>query len=87
MGQDNRLCRCLTTSKAHIVTKELHKGVVGGHFVVDITIKKILDVRYYGCKFGDYVLWFPKGKQTHLGKFKKRWFGPFNVAYLIIFSF
>jgi hypothetical protein len=30
-------------------------------------------------QFGDYVLWFPKGEKTHLGKFKKRWFGPFRV--------
>jgi hypothetical protein len=30
-------------------------------------------------QFGDYVLWFPKGKKTHVGKFKKRWFGPFRV--------
>jgi hypothetical protein len=30
-------------------------------------------------QFGDYVLWFPKGENTHLGKFKKRWFGPFRV--------
>jgi hypothetical protein len=30
-------------------------------------------------QFGDYVLWFPKGGKTHLGKFKKRWFGPFMV--------
>jgi hypothetical protein len=27
-------------------------------------------------QFGDYVLWLPKGENTHLGKFKKRWFGP-----------
>jgi hypothetical protein len=30
-------------------------------------------------QFRNYVLWFPKGKKTHLGKFKKRWFGPFRV--------
>jgi hypothetical protein len=30
-------------------------------------------------QFGDYVLWFPKGEKTHMGKFKKRWFGPFKV--------
>ncbi len=30
-------------------------------------------------QFGDYVMWFPKGKKSHLGKFKKRWFGPFKV--------
>jgi len=29
-------------------------------------------------QFGDYVLRFPKGEKT-LGKFKKRWFGPFKV--------
>jgi hypothetical protein len=37
----------LTTSKAQIVLKELHEGVVGGHFDVDITVKKNLDVGYY----------------------------------------
>jgi hypothetical protein len=34
-------------------------------------------------QFGDYVLWFPKGENTHLGKFKKRWFGPFRVQYYL----
>ncbi len=32
--------RCLTTLEAHIVLKELHEGVDGGHFVIDITAKK-----------------------------------------------
>ncbi len=27
----------------------------------------------------DYVLWFPKGEKTPLGKFKKIWFGLFKV--------
>jgi hypothetical protein len=30
-------------------------------------------------QFKDYVMWFPKGKKSHLGKFLKRWFGPFKV--------
>jgi hypothetical protein len=47
MGQDNRMRRCLTTSKAYIVLKELHEGVVGGQFVANITAKKILDVGYW----------------------------------------
>jgi hypothetical protein len=38
--------RCLTTSKAQIVLKELHEGVARGHFVVDNNVKKILDVGY-----------------------------------------
>jgi hypothetical protein len=37
--------RCLTTSEAYIVLKELHEGVVG-HFAANIIAKKILDVRY-----------------------------------------
>ncbi len=46
--QDNKLCRCLTTSKAHMVLKELHEGMVGRNFVVNIiTAKKILDARYW----------------------------------------
>ncbi len=47
VGQDNKMCRCLTTSEAHIVLKELCEGVVGGHFVIDITEKKILDAGYW----------------------------------------
>jgi hypothetical protein len=38
---------------------------------------------FYGIigthKERDYVLWFPKGKKTHIGKFRKIWFGPFKV--------
>jgi len=34
-------------------------------------------------QFRDYVLWFPKEKNTHLGKFKKRWFGPSEVQYCL----
>ncbi len=34
-------------------------------------------------QFKDYALWFPKGEKTHLGKFKKRWFGPFKVQYYL----
>jgi hypothetical protein len=30
----------LTTSEAHIVIKELHEGVVEGHFVANIIAKK-----------------------------------------------
>jgi hypothetical protein len=47
VGQDNKLRRCFTTSKAQIVFKELHQGMVGGHFVIDITAKKILDAGYW----------------------------------------
>jgi hypothetical protein len=46
VGQDSRMHRCLTSSKVHIVFKELD-GVAGKHFVVDITTKKILDVGYW----------------------------------------
>jgi hypothetical protein len=38
VGQDNKMHRCLTTSKTQIVLKELHEGVVGRHFVADIII-------------------------------------------------
>jgi hypothetical protein len=37
----------LTTSEAQIVRKELHEGMVGGHFAIDIIAKKILDVGYW----------------------------------------
>ncbi len=56
VGQDNRMHRCLTTLEAQIVLKELHEREVGGHFVVDITIKKKLDVGYW---------WSTLFKDTH----------------------
>jgi hypothetical protein len=34
-------------------------------------------------QFGNYLLWFPEGEKTYLGKFKKRWFGPFRVQYCL----
>jgi len=36
---------CFTTLEAQIVLKELH--MLEGHFVADITTKKILDVGYW----------------------------------------
>jgi hypothetical protein len=30
---------------------------------------------------GDYALWFPKGNKSHLGKFTRKWFGPYKVQY------
>ncbi len=44
VGQDNRLSKYLTTSKAQIVLKELHEGMVGRHFTTNIIAKQILDV-------------------------------------------
>ena len=46
VGQHNKMHRCLTTSKAQIVLKELHEGVVGGHFVEDIIAQNFFDVSY-----------------------------------------
>ncbi len=47
VGQDNKLLRCLTTLEAQIVMKELHEGMAGRHFAIDINAKKILDVSYW----------------------------------------
>ncbi len=34
--------------------------------------------------FGDYVLWFPKGSKSHLGKFTRKWFGPYKIWYMLL---
>ena len=34
-------------------------------------------------KLGDYVLWYPKGQKTHIGKFKIRWYGPYRVQLVL----
>ncbi len=33
--------------------------------------------------FGDYVLWFPKGNKSHLGKFIRKWFGLYIIQYVL----
>jgi len=33
--------------------------------------------------FGDYVMWFPKGNKSHLGKFIRKWFGPYKLQYVL----
>jgi len=47
VGQNNRLCGCLTTSKVQIVLKKLHEKMARRHFATDISVKKILDARYW----------------------------------------
>ncbi len=34
-------------------------------------------------KFNDLVLWFPKKNKSHLGKFTRKWFGPYRVQYVL----
>jgi len=29
--------------------------------------------------FNDYVMWFPKGNMSHLGKSTRKWFGPYRI--------
>ncbi len=31
----------------------------------------------------DTVLWFPKGRKEHTGKFKKWWFGSYKIQYFL----
>jgi hypothetical protein len=47
MGHDNTLRRCLSTIEASKVMKELHEGIVRGHFAIEITNKKMLNARYW----------------------------------------
>jgi hypothetical protein len=34
-------------------------------------------------KFSDFVLWFPKGSKSHVGKFIRKWFGPYRMHYVL----
>ncbi len=40
--------------------------------------QKILEKQF---GFGDYVVWFPKGNKSHLGKFIRKWFRSYKVQY------
>lgn len=44
LSQDNRLCKCVTIEKDNNYQGN-SKGIGGGHFVTNITTKKILNVR------------------------------------------
>jgi hypothetical protein len=37
MGQNNKLRQCLTTTKAHMVMKELHERPLKKHFATKVT--------------------------------------------------
>jgi len=28
-------------------------------------------------------MWFPKGNKSHLGKFIRKWFGPYKLQYVL----
>jgi len=47
MNQNNKLQRCLISTKAHMVMKELHEGPSKRHFATKIMRRKILDVGYW----------------------------------------
>ena len=34
-------------------------------------------------RMGDYVLWYPKGANIYIGKLRNKWFGPYQVQYLL----
>jgi hypothetical protein len=46
MGHDNKLRWCMSTTEAQKAMKELLEGTTRGHFVTEITQKKVLNVRY-----------------------------------------
>jgi hypothetical protein len=46
MGQDNKLCKCLTTLEAQIVLKELHEGVVENILLQILLLLLFIDVGY-----------------------------------------
>jgi hypothetical protein len=47
MGQNNKFTCCVTIDEAQNILHELHERFNGGHFAVDITPKKILNVGYW----------------------------------------
>ena len=46
-GKDSKLRHVISETQARMILKELHKGNAGGHFSQDITVRKVLDARYW----------------------------------------
>jgi len=53
--------------------QELNSGIK--HYEVNISEKQF--------SFADYVILFPKGNKSHLGKFTRKWFGLYKVQYVL----
>jgi hypothetical protein len=47
MGHDNILRRFMSTIEVHKVLKELCEGTTWGHFVTEITRRKVLNIGYW----------------------------------------
>jgi hypothetical protein len=58
LKQDYILCRYLELEVIIIIPSEFHNGVGSGHFLIDITIQIILDVRYWWFTIHKDVLHF-----------------------------
>jgi hypothetical protein len=43
-GQDQIMCRCLHDDKILVILREMHKRVGGGHFLANITARKVLQI-------------------------------------------
>ncbi len=54
-GQDNMFRCVLKPQQMPIILQELHSGVSGRHFSLDIKMKKILNVGYWWPTMNKYV--------------------------------
>jgi stress-induced morphogen len=55
-GQYKRLKKCSTSYQIQMVLHEMHQGMGGGHFSVDIISKKNLNSNYWWLTVHKYVL-------------------------------
>jgi hypothetical protein len=44
-GKEKILCRCLHDDQISVILWEMHEGVGGRHFSMDITARKVLDAK------------------------------------------
>ncbi len=51
--------------------------------LADIIVLEGIKVQMLKIQKEDYVLWFPKGNKSHLGKFTRKWFRPYKVQYVL----
>ena len=57
-GKDGVLHRFVTSSKIPLILKECHDNMAGGHFVGDVTVRKILQSGYWWpTLFADCIIY------------------------------
>jgi len=59
--------------------EKLHSDKFQAHEIVGVQLWNLWSQLKIQFTFKDFIMWFPNGSKTHLGKFTRKWFGPYKM--------